>query len=97
MSSDVALQEDRYRKARRVTIQGDVPIGCRIDGVVGELDVAGQLGAGLALVLETGLQHLRDCFLIESHAVTIDLHGPGEAGDPLPELVYWIGRSYHPV
>src|SRR2546421_2446477 len=97
MSSDVALQEDRYRKARRVTIEGDVPIGCRIDGVVGELDVAGQLGAGLELVLETGLQHLLDCFLIESHAVTLDRDGHGEAGDLLADFVVWLGRSLHPV
>src|SRR5207248_3253288 len=87
MAPDVALQEDRCGKARGMAVQGDVTVGGRIDGLVAEVDVAGQLGSGLELVLEPGLEHLLDRLVVKRDPVTADLDGDGKTVDFLANLM----------
>src|SRR5439155_8057485 len=95
MAPDVALQEDRCGKARGMAVQGDVTVGGRIDGLVAEVDVAGQLGPGLELVLERGFQHLLDRLVVKCDPVTGDLDRDREARHFLAYLVVRrYGRLY---
>src|SRR5438093_634663 len=95
MAPDVALQEDRCGKARGMPVQGDVTVGGRIDGLVAEVDVAGQLGPGLKFVLERGFQHLLDRLVVKCDPVTGDLDRDREARHFLAYLVVRrYGRLY---